>query len=580
MRPANVLLLFVGATASLASACEGEGYDVVVRFAPESLADEASGVEVAVVASCEEAPSDGTRPADVIRRVVVDRSGSAEALGRLAAGSYGIHALARSGETCEVVAVGCTDVRLEAGGHGTLEVVLGPVAGPGCGPGLECEGGACVGVRCLSAEDCDDGLFCNGAETCEPGAEGANEVGCLSATSGPCRADQGCDEAEAVCFLACSDACVLGCDGERCAAVDAEAVSAGGAHGCAIDRSGPLLCWGANGSGQLGDGSTEDSATPVVVSGLDHVRAISLGDEHGCVLLAGGEVACWGRGSSGQIGDGGSASRAEPTSVPGVADAVSVAAGGRHSCAALASGHVLCWGANDEGQLGIGNRSDRPDPTEVRDVTTAVAVAVGEAHSCALLEGGAVVCWGANAGGQLGDGTTTRATAPVDVAGLADAVEVAAGGEGTCARTADGAVLCWGCDDQGQLGDGPGSAETACACGTGSACSRTPVEVSGLAAADGLAVGSGHGCAALSGSGVECWGRGGRGAIGDGELEDRDAPARAAGVGSVQSVAAGEDWSCAATDEGAVLCWGANDRGQLGDGTTADRPTPSRLAGD
>ena len=62
------------------------------------------------------------------------------------------------------------------------------------------------------------------------------------------------------------------------------AIAAGGFHSCAIVSGNTARCWGDNVSGQLGNGSTSDSLTPVTVSGLSTAAAITAGDYHSCAL--------------------------------------------------------------------------------------------------------------------------------------------------------------------------------------------------------------------------------------------------------------------------------------------------------
>ena len=96
-------------------------------------------------------------------------------------------------------------------------------------------------------------------------------------------------------------------------------VPAGSEYTCAVVVAGGVKCWGANSSGQLGDGSSVNRNTPVDVSGLtEGAAAIAAGSEHTCALATGGAMACWGANSSGQLGDGTSVNRTTPVNVPGL----------------------------------------------------------------------------------------------------------------------------------------------------------------------------------------------------------------------------------------------------------------------
>ena len=89
------------------------------------------------------------------------------------------------------------------------------------------------------------------------------------------------------------------------AAAPASSLSSGNAHNCAVTTAGAVWCWGQNDYGQLGDGTSTSSNTPVAVSGLGSgVVAVAAGYAHTCAVTSAGAVWCWGRNIYGQLGDG------------------------------------------------------------------------------------------------------------------------------------------------------------------------------------------------------------------------------------------------------------------------------------
>src|SRR5207249_3094844 len=148
-------------------------------------------------------------------------------------------------------------------------------------------------------------------------------------------------------------------------------------------------CWGANGDGQLGDGTTTDRSSPVLVAGGLSFAAVSAGGRagvinHTCGVTSAGAGYCWGDNFYGQLGDATTTDRSSPVLVAGGVTFAAVRAGGIHSCGVTAVGAAYCWGYNGLGELGDGTTTDRPSPGLVAGGVSFNAVRAGGIHSCGV----------------------------------------------------------------------------------------------------------------------------------------------------------------------------------------------------
>jgi len=353
-------------------------------------------------------------------------------------------------------------------------------------------------------------------------------------------------------------------------AVTVSDLAVGTFHSCAVLSDGTVRCWGSNGQGQLGDGTTTDSPTPVSVVGITTARHIAAGNAHTCAILADTTVRCWGRNVGGQLGNGTTTDSSLPVTVTGLGGVDVISLGDLHSCAlSLTSGEVRCWGDNSSGQLGDGTTTSRSTPVAVSGITTAIDVSAGNEHTCAVLSDGAARCWGRNFFGQLGNGASgagSNSATPVAVSGITGASRIAAAASSTCAVVTGGAVSCWGQNSFGQLGDGTTTSSLA------------PVAVSGLTGATSITAGNAHTCVIVSGT-IRCWGFNSFGQLGDGTTTSRSEPVAVGGLTGIAVLSAGGNSTCATNANGdARWCWGNGGNGQLGDGGTTSSSTPVTIA--
>ncbi len=371
---------------------------------------------------------------------------------------------------------------------------------------------------------------------------------------------------------------------------------------CALLTTGGVDCWGY--------GTAVPEAVPAVGGSgtLGGVVSMASDDADGfCAVLTSGGVDCWGVGKSilttAMPGVGGVGTLGGVASLAGVSTVYG------SYCALLTAGGVDCWGYGYYGELGDGVFYDTNNMYGSADPVTVVGVdgngtlggvaslASSQDSYCAVLTSGGVDCWGFGYYGELGDGVFTTTTVPggsdvpVAVLGL--------GGSGTlggvaslassgiylgsyCALLSSRGVDCWGYGYYGQLGNGveyttgnKGSAVPVAVLAVGA--SGTLGGAVSLASSAGSRFATAGYCALLSSGGVDCWGYGKEGELGDGIFyrtgnESSVVPVTVLGVGasgalgSVASLVGSKQGFCALLTSGGVDCWGPGQYGQLGSG--------------
>ncbi len=255
---------------------------------------------------------------------------------------------------------------------------------------------------------------------------------------------------------------------QRMVAADVQAVAVNWVHGCLIDGTGgrnAVACWGQNASGQLGNGSTEEAASPQAVRFADGnpfegAVAVVVGVNFSCAQRANGEVWCWG--ADVFVNARTAPERVRKLDLDGVeSDFLArggLVAGGQHACVfEVGNDQPMCWGFNPAGQLGDNTTNGR-NQARPASIYGSLRLFAGVHHTCAV-RATDMLCWGT---GYMGNHAAQEQLLYPQTAGRPNSLRevadpVIAGGAGaghTCVLRANGNVMCWGANDVGQVGTG------------------------------------------------------------------------------------------------------------------------------
>lgn len=346
-----------------------------------------------------------------------------------------------------------------------------------------------------------------------------------------------------------------------------------------------LFAWGYNGAGGLGnheDGNNRLAPVKTDASGLLKGRtilAVAAGGGHSLALCADGTLAAWGANGAGQLGNGSPIEEIAPAPVRVNQNGalkgktvVAISAGSAHNLALCSDGTLAAWGSNFTGQLGNNSTEDSSVPvlvdrTGVLKDRTVVAISAGYTFNLALCSDGTLAAWGDNELAQLGNGTITFSLVPqgVDQTGVLAGktiTAISAGGYNSLALCSDGTVAEWGY--AGALFD--------------AAIHHVPVTVDTSTALAGrqvvaIAASTLSNSALCADGTVAIWGH-------DDLLPASDSsPTVFGGTGAIATktaagISGGSYFTLIRYTDGSLSAWGANDHGELGNNSTVDSPTP------
>lgn len=335
---------------------------------------------------------------------------------------------------------------------------------------------------------------------------------------------------------------------------------------------GPLFAWGDSSSGHLGDGQiATDFSSPIQIGSQTWKKVSSGGstagaqhEGHTLAIRSDGLLFAWGANTSGQLGDGTTTFRSSPVQI-GSSRWTDVNAAGAHSLAVREDGLLFTWGQGNVGQLGNGGTGNTSSPIQIGS-SSWLQVTGGADNSLAIRFDRLLFAWGVNANGQLGDGSTTQRNSPVQV-GSSSWRQVSSR---TNAHTSggirvDGLLFTWGDATAGRLGDGTTvSKSSPVQIGSSSWQSLSVADASAAIRLDGLLFTWGQADSGEAGNGVTT-----------GAGSGNSSPVQ---VGSLLWTYVNARPSMAAIrSDGLLFTWGGNGSGQLGDGTIVGKNSPVQV---
>jgi alpha-tubulin suppressor-like RCC1 family protein len=347
-----------------------------------------------------------------------------------------------------------------------------------------------------------------------------------------------------------------------------------GNYACAIQSS-TLKCWGDNGSGQVGNGTSSPVTTGAYATlAATSVTSFNMNSNSVCAIQS-GALKCWGYNLYSNLGINNAINPITTPTTVAASGATDVAFNGNTTCAVL-GGALKCWGSAERGQVSNGQvRKSTPTNTTFSAGSTngILSNTVQSGQTRCAIQNGALYCWGYNNYGQIGAGdpltTGSYIYNPYQVfsSGVTD-VKISYSGNSVCAIKSGG-LYCWGYNGYGQIGLG----------GTVTTAQYVPYYIFGDTNFPVTAVALNHqSICAIKQGGLFCAGYNVYGQLGVGDATQRYLFTAVSGMGintNVTSVVIASTGYVCAIQSAALYCWGYNANGELGLGDATNRTTPT-----